>query len=209
MKAYKPQSFEHLAGLDGISDAQVKEHLELYQGYVKQVNTLSEKLMELLGKGKPSGTDPYFAELTRHLGFEYNGMILHEYYFSNLKRAGEPSPGKSSGLAQAMAQSFGSLETWKADFQAIGGMRGIGWAILFQDPATGQLSNQWITLHQDGIPAGFKPLLVMDVWEHAFMRDYKVTEKAKYIEAFFRNVDWQAVEHRLSEQAAVRPATAA
>jgi superoxide dismutase, Fe-Mn family len=209
MKAYKPQSFEHLTGLDGISDAQVKEHLELYQGYVKQVNTLSEKLMEHLSKGKPSGTDPYFAELTRHLGFEYNGMILHEYYFSNLKRAGEPSPGKSSGLAQAMNQCFGSLETWKADFQAIGGMRGIGWAILFQDPATGLLSNQWITLHQDGIPAGFKPLLVMDVWEHAYMRDYKATEKAKYIEAFFRNVDWQAVERRLNEQAAVRPAAAA
>lgn len=206
MKAYKPQSFDHLTGLDGISDAQVKEHLELYQGYVKQVNTLSEKLTELLAKGKPQGTDPYFAELTRHLGFEYNGMILHEYYFSNLKRGGEPSPGKTSGLAQAIGQSFGSVETWKGDFQAIGGMRGIGWAILFQDPATGHLTNQWVTLHQDGVPAGFKPLLVMDVWEHAFMRDYKATEKAKYIEAFFRNVDWQAVERRLNEPAAVRPA---
>jgi Fe-Mn family superoxide dismutase len=209
MKAYRPQSFDHLTGLDGISDTQVKEHLELYQGYVKQVNTLSEKLQELLGGGKVSGTDPYFAELTRHLGFEYNGMILHEYYFSNLKRAAEPSPPKASGLAQAMAQSFGSLETWKADFQAIGGMRGIGWAVLFQDPATGRLTNQWITLHQDGTPAGFKPLLVMDVWEHAFMRDYKATEKATYIQAFFRNVDWQVVERRLNEAAAVRPAAAA
>ena len=204
MKAYKPQSFDHLTGLDGISDAQVKEHLELYQGYVKQVNTLGEKLTELLAKGKPQGTDPYFAELTRHLGFEYNG--LHEYYFSNLTRGGEPSPGKTSGLAQAIGQSFGSVETWKGDFEAIGGMRGIGWAILFQDPATGHLTNQWVTLHQDGVPAGFKPLLVMDVWEHAFMRDYKATEKAKYIEAFFRNVDWQAVERRLNEPAAVRPA---
>jgi Fe-Mn family superoxide dismutase len=193
MKAYKPQSFDQLTGLDGISDGQVKEHLELYQGYVKQVNVLNEKLTELLGKGKPSGTDPYFAELTRHLGFEYNGMILHEYYFSNLKRAADPSPAKASGLAQALGESFGSLDTWKADFQAIGGMRGIGWAVLFQDPATSRLTNQWINLHQDGIPAGFKPLLVMDVWEHAFMRDYKATEKAKYIEAFFRNVDWQVV----------------
>ena len=209
MKAYKPQSFDHLTGLDGISDAQVKEHLELYQGYVKQVNTLSDKLMEVLAKGKPTGTDPYFAELTRHLGFEYNGMILHEYYFSNLKRASEPSPGKSSGLVQAISQSFGALETWKADFQAIGGMRGIGWAILFQDPVTGQLTNQWITLHQDGIPAGFKPLLVMDVWEHAFMRDYKAGEKGRYIDAFFRNIDWRTVERRLIEPMALRPAAAA
>jgi Fe-Mn family superoxide dismutase len=208
MKAYKPQSFDQLTGLEGISDAQVKEHLELYQGYVKQVNILTDKLAEMLAKGKPAGTDPYFAELTRHLGFEYNGMILHEYYFSNLNRAAEPTPPKSSGLAQALGESFGSMETWKADFQAIGGMRGIGWAALFQDPATGRLTNQWITLHQDGIPAGFKPLLVMDVWEHAFMRDYKATEKDKYIEAFFRNVDWQSVERRLNEQAAVRPVAA-
>jgi superoxide dismutase, Fe-Mn family len=209
MKAYTPQSFEQLTGLDGISDAQVKEHLELYQGYVKQVNTLSEKLMELLGKGKPSGTDPYFAELTRHLGFEYNGMILHEYYFSNLRPAAEPAPASSSALGQALTEAFGALEAWKTDFQAMGDMRGIGWVILFEDPATERLTNHWISLHQDGVPAGFKPLLVMDVWEHAFMRDYKVTDKAKYVEAFFRNVDWQAVERRLREESAVRPAAAA
>jgi Fe-Mn family superoxide dismutase len=208
-KPYAEQRFDHLKGLDGISDDQIGEHRALYAGYVSQVNTLNAELSALRERGRASGRDAEFAELTRRLGFEYNGMILHEYYFSNLKRAGEPSPGKSSGLAQALNQCFGSLETWKADFQAIGGMRGIGWAILFQDPATGLLSNQWITLHQDGIPAGFKPLLVMDVWEHAFMRDYKATEKAKYIEAFFRNVDWQCVERRLSEPAAVRPAAAA
>ncbi len=76
-------------------------------------------------------------------------------------------------------------------------MRGIGWVILFEDPVTDRLSNHWVSLHQNGIPAGFKPLLVMDVWEHAFMRDYKATEKAKYVEAFFRNVDWPMVERRL------------
>ena len=78
-------------------------------------------------------------------------------------------------------------------------MRGVGWVILFQDPATDRLTNHWITLHQDGVPAGFKPLLVMDVWEHAFMRDYKATERDQYIEAFFRNIDWAAVEARLQE----------
>jgi Fe-Mn family superoxide dismutase len=206
MKAYKPQSFEHLTGLDGISDAQVKEHLELYQGYVKQVNTLSEKLMEHLAKGKPSGTDPYFAELTRHLGFEYNGMILHEYYFGNLKPRSEPSPPSGSGLARALGDAFGSVDRWQTDFQAVGEMRGIGWAILFQDPATDRLTNHWVTLHQAGVPAGFKPLLVMDVWEHAFMRDYKASEKKKYIEAFFRNIDWSIVETRLREEAAIRHA---
>src|SRR2546425_859130 len=113
----------------------------------------------MVRKGKPSGTDPHFAELTRHLGFEYNGMILHEYYFSNLKRAADPAPAKGSGLAQAFEQNFGGAERWKVDFQAIGGMRGVGWAVLFQDPVTDRLVNHWISLHQDGPPAGFKPLL--------------------------------------------------
>jgi Fe-Mn family superoxide dismutase len=207
-KTYKEQRFDHLHRLDGISDDQLAEHFKLYAGYVKQVNALNAELAELRGQGKASGTNPEFAELTRRLGFEYNGMILHEYYFENLKPAAEPSPARGSGLAQALSQAFGSFEQWAADFQAIGGMRGVGWAILFEDPVTDQLSNHWITLHQEGIPAGFKPLLVMDVWEHAYMRDYKATERAKYVEAFFRNIDWARVERRLGEEATVRPAAA-
>jgi Fe-Mn family superoxide dismutase len=209
VKAYKEQSFDHLHRLRGISDDQVTEHLKLYAGYVKQVNALNEELAELLGKGKASGKDPEFAELTRRLGFEYNGMILHEYYFSNLKAGGEPTPPYSSGVGKALGEAFGSVDTWKADFQAMGDMRGIGWVILFQDPATDRLTNHWVTLHQDGVPAGFKPLLVMDVWEHAFMRDYKATDKARYVEAFFQNIDWAMVERRLHEASAVRPAAAA
>jgi Fe-Mn family superoxide dismutase len=202
---YKEQSFT-LMGLDGISDDQVAEHLKLYAGYVKNVNILNEQLAELAGSGKASGSNPEFAELTRRLGFEYNGMILHEYYFSNLCTAADPMPAAASGLAQALSQTYGSVDDWKKDFQAMGAMRGIGWVILFQDPVTGRLTNQWVSLHQDGVPAAFKPLLVMDVWEHAFMRDYKATEKGKYVEAFFRNIDWQMVDRRLSERAAIRPA---
>jgi Fe-Mn family superoxide dismutase len=209
VKTYKEQSFDHLHGLQGISDAQITEHLTLYAGYVKQVNALNQRLADLLGKGKASGKDPEFAELTRRLGFEYNGMILHEYYFSNLRPGGEPTPPARSGTAQALVEAFGTLDAWETDFQAMGDMRGIGWVILFQDPATDRLTNHWVTLHQDGVPAGFKPLLVMDVWEHAFMRDYKATDKASYVEAFFRNIDWQMVEQRLHEGSAIRPAAAA
>jgi superoxide dismutase, Fe-Mn family len=88
-------------------------------------------------------------------------------------------------------------------------MRGVGWVMLCQDPATARVTNHWVTLHQDGVPAGFKPLLVMDVWEHAFMRDYAATEKGRYIDAFFRNVDWATVDRRLREPQAIRPAAAA
>jgi len=207
-KTYKAQSFDHLKELDGISDAQIAEHLKLYEGYIKQVNALNAELAEQRAKGKASGTNPEFAELTRRLGFEYNGMILHEYYFENLRRAADPRPPANSGLAQAIGSSFDTTEQWMADFHAIGEMRGVGWVILFEDPVTDRLSNHWITLHQEGIPAGFKPLLVMDVWEHAFMRDYKATERKKYVEAFFRNIDWALVERRLQQTASVRPAAA-
>jgi superoxide dismutase, Fe-Mn family len=205
---YTEQKFD-LKGLDGISDDQIKEHVALYVGYVKQVNALNDELAELRAHGRASGKDHEFAELTRRLGFEYNGMILHEYYFSNLRAAADPKPAASSRIAQALAESFGSVEQWRIDFHAIGGMRGIGWVLLCQDTVTRRLSNHWVTLHQDGVPAGFKPLLVLDVWEHAFMRDYKATEKGRYLEAFFRNLDWQTVERRLEEPTAIRPAAAA
>ena len=204
-KQYKAQKFD-LKGLRGISDDQLGEHFKLYEGYVENVNKLNADLMQLITGGKASGKNPEFAEMTRRLGFEYNGMILHEYYFSNLRSNAEPQPGRESALGRALVSSFGSLENWQQDFHAIGEIRGVGWVILFEDPATDRLTNHWITLHQDGVPAGFKPLLVMDVWEHAFMRDYKATERAKSIEAFFRNIDWQMVERRLRAEAAVRPA---
>src|SRR5207244_7619202 len=121
----------------------------------------------------------------------------------------EPQPAAGSALAAALIESFGSVDQWHGDFQAIGDMRGIGWVILFEDPVTDRLTNHWVSLHQEGIVAGFKPLLVMDVWEHEFMRDYKATEKAKYVEAFFRNVDWAMVQRRLQEAQAIRPAAAA
>ena len=205
-KTYKEHPFD-LHGLDGISDAQITEHLALYAGYVKQVNGLNEELAAMTGRGQASGKNPEFAELTRRLGFEYNGMLLHEHYFSNLRPAAEPNPPSGSALAAALVESFGSVEQWQTAFHAIGEMRGVGWVILFQDPATHWLTNHWITLHQEGVPAGFKPLLVMDVWEHAFMRDYKATERGKYIAAFFRNIDWRMIEQRLQETSALRLAS--
>jgi Fe-Mn family superoxide dismutase len=197
---YKKRVFD-LHGLDGISDAQIEEHLVLYAGYVTQVNGLNEELAGMIGRGPASVRSPEFGDRTRHLGFEYNGMILHEYYFSNLRAAADPAPPRGSGVAAALAESFGSVAQWQAAFQAIGAMRGVGWAVLLQDPSTGWLTNHWITLHQEGVPAGFKPLLVMDVWEHAFMRDYQASERGKYVEAFFRNIDWRVVERRLEARA--------
>ena len=209
VRMYKEQSFGHLKGLAGISDRQIAEHLALYAGYVRQVNKLNEELAELRSRSQASARHAEFAELTRRLGFEYNGMILHEYYFSDLRPAPESMPRQGSKLADALTEAFGSVDQWLTAFQAIAAMRGVGWVILFQDAVTKRLSDHWISLHQDGVPAGFKPLLVMDVWEHAFMPDYRASERVLYIDAFFRNVDWEMVERRLEGDIAIRPAVAA
>jgi len=132
--------------------------------------------------------------------------LVHELYFSNLKPGGESRPSDRQAVGRALAESYGSVDQWQANFQALGGMRGIGRVILYQDPVNGRLVNQWISLHQDGSPARWKPILVMDVWEHAFMRDYKATERAKYVDAFFKSVDWSTVDQRLREAPTVRSA---
>jgi len=193
---YAPKKW-NLAGLQGISDQTLIVHFGLYEGYVKNTNLLNEQIYEKIKDGKAAGADPGFAELTRRLGFEYNGMVLHEYYFDNMT-ANASGPPASGALYEALGASFGDFDTWKKDFAAVGGMRGVGWAIAYQDPKSGRISNHWITLHEDGNVAGFKPVLVMDVWEHAFLLDYKPAERSKYIESFFANVDWKAAEGRLT-----------
>jgi len=196
-KKYTPRDFSKVRGLTGISDKQIEEHLKLYEGYVKRCNTLTEKLFALCNEGKASGADPVYAELTRRLGFEYAGMVNHEYYFDNMTGGAQAEPPAGSKFRKAVEASFGKYETWLADFRAVATMPGIGWAFTFQDPNTGWLSNHFVQLHQDNVVPGFRPVLVMDGWEHAFMRDYLATERAKYVDAFFKNVSWEAVEKRI------------
>jgi superoxide dismutase, Fe-Mn family len=196
-KIYKPKTF-NLSGLTGISDKTLQMHFKLYEGYVTNTNTLTEKIGNILADGKVDQEEmPAYSELTRRLGFEYNGMVLHEYYFGNMKRQGGGDADRGSRFRGAVERSFPSYDIWKTDFTGIGKMRGVGWAICYLDPAAGTISNHWITLHETGNISGFVPLLVMDVWEHAFLLDYKPAERPKYIEAFLSNVDWGAVEQRM------------
>jgi superoxide dismutase, Fe-Mn family len=195
-QSYTPKKWS-LAGRKGISDHTLEVHFGLYEGYVKNVNLINEQREALAREGKAAATNLPYAELTRRLGFEYNGMVLHEYYFDNLTAAGNGAP-TSGKLYEAAAASFGDFESWKKDFAAVGAMRGVGWAIAYQDPNSGRLSNHWVSLHEDGNVAGFTPILVMDVWEHAFMLDYKPADRPKYIEAFFTNVNWPTAESRLT-----------
>jgi len=196
-ESYKPKTFD-LSDLSGISDQTLEMHFKLYEGYVTNTNLLTEKISEILADGKVDKEElPAYSELTRRLGFEYNGMVLHEYYFGNMKRGGGGEPAAQSDFRAAVERSFPSFDIWKTDFVSVGKMRGVGWAIAYLNPAQGRISNHWIELHENGNVAGFVPLLVMDVWEHAYLLDYKPADRPKYIEAFLANVDWEAVEKRM------------
>jgi Fe-Mn family superoxide dismutase len=195
-KVYKPQEF-NLSGLKGISDQTLEMHFKLYEGYVKATNDLTERIAAILSDGQVDKEEmPAYSELTRRLGFEYNGMVLHEYYFGNMKKGGGGDAARGSQFRGAVEKTFPSYEIWRTDFVSVGKMRGVGWAICYLDPKNGGVSNHWIELHETGNIAGFVPLLVMDVWEHAFLLDYKPADRPKYIDAFLSNVDWNAVEHR-------------
>jgi Fe-Mn family superoxide dismutase len=187
---YPVKDYGNLIGMEGFSETLLKNHFTLYQGYVTNTN----KLQELLNSKAKDATNPEYAELKRRFGFEFNGMRLHEYYFENL--AGKAPPDKSGTLAEKLSDDFGGYDAWEQDFRATGAMRGIGWTILYQDNVTGQLFNQWINEHEVGHLAGCKPILVMDVFEHAFMTDYGL-KRADYIAAFFKNINWSEVESRL------------
>ena len=195
---YKAKTFD-LSDLTGISNETLAMHFKLYEGYVTNTNTLNQRIADLMGAGELDATQvAAFSEMKRRFGFEYNGMVLHEYYFENMKKQGTGDPDEKSAFARSAAESFGSYEIWKADFVNTGKMRGVGWAATYQDPSNGAISNHWINLHETGNVAGYTPILIMDVWEHAFIKDYAPADRPKYIEAFFSNINWETVSGRLS-----------
>jgi Fe-Mn family superoxide dismutase len=190
---YVARDYNSLIGLQGFSETLLKNHFTLYQGYVANTNKVTETLDQMLKDGK-TGT-PEYAELKRRFGWEFNGMRLHEYYFENL---GGKAPLDHYGpLGKQMQCDFGSYELWEKDFRATGAMRGIGWVVLYQDRESKRLFNFWINEHDVSHPAGCAPILIMDVFEHAFMLDYGL-KKADYIDAFFKNIAWSAVEGRMA-----------
>lgn len=191
--AYETKNFEHLLGISGLSDSLLKNHFTLYQGYVANFNKLNQILIGLEKEGK-YGT-PEYAELNRRFGWEWNGMRLHEYYFENLTKQPKALDGNSELFKKIIAE-FGSYELWEKDFKSMGTMRGIGWVILYYDASADLLFNVWINEHDVGHFAGAAPLLVMDVFEHAYMPDYGL-KKGDYVEVFVKAIDWEAVVKRL------------
>ncbi|HOW60468.1 MAG TPA: Fe-Mn family superoxide dismutase [Candidatus Moranbacteria bacterium] len=192
---YETKNFEKLLGIEGFSEKLLKNHFTLYQGYVNNFNKLDEILMGMEKEGKFEG--PVFSELNRRLGWEFDGMRLHELYFENMMKGGSKME-LDSDLGKKIKQEWESFAMWEKDFKSMGAMRGIGWVILYYDKIAGRLFNVWINEHDSGHLVGCVPILVMDVFEHAYIGDYEI-KKADYIEAFMKVVCWHVVTARFNE----------
>lgn len=194
---YTEKQFD-ISGLQGISDKTIEEHKKLYAGYVKHTNLILEKINEL---SIDSEKNAYvLGELQRRFGFEFDGMRNHEYYFENL--IGGPqeiTPGK---LKSAIEKEWGSYDAWLARFKAIAMTRGIGWAVLYYDKAADKLVHAWVEEQHLGQLNGLHFILGLDMWEHSYMLDYAPSEKKKYVEAFFANLNWKASEERFEAASA-------
>lgn len=193
MHTYTPQIFS-LPELSGLSEKQIKVHIGLYEGYVKHINILREQIkdLEVLDKEKYAYA---ITETRRRLGFEFNGMRMHEYYFTQFE-GGAVTCNTESSFAKVVSEKYGSVENFITHFTSVAMSRGIGWSILYYDPIGNTPHTAWVTDHELGQLGGLPILLALDMWEHAFMVDYVPAEKKNYIEAFLKNVNWSIVEKR-------------
>lgn len=193
MHTYTPKTFA-LPELPGLSEKQVKAHLGLYEGYVKHIDVLRNQIAELTALDKEKYAYAIM-ETRRRLGFEFNGMRMHEYYFTQLEGGASPIASDSK-LALAVTEKYGSVEDFITHFKTVGMSRGIGWSVLYADPVASTMHIAWVSDHELGQLGGLPIILAMDMWEHAFMVDYLPAEKKNYVEAFMNNVNWSVVAKR-------------
>ena len=192
---YQTKTFD-LPVLTGLSEKQIKVHLGLYEGYVKHANLIMEKI-QALKEADAEGNAYLVNELRRRFAFEFNGMRMHEYYFTQFE--GEKGGDPASALAKAAEAKYGSGEKFIAHIKEVAGSRGIGWVVVYSDPEAKTLHTTFVNDHELGQLAGLPVILALDLWEHAFMVDYVPAEKKNYIEAFFANLNWSVVEKRFNE----------
>ncbi len=194
MKKFEEKTFT-IPALTGISAKNIEEHLKLYSGYVKNSNTILEKISEYR---KDSENNAYaLGELQRRFAFEFDGMRNHEYYFGSLE--GGPSPlSAESTLHKKIEEEWENFDGFLNMFKAIALTRGVGWAILYYDPATDRLLTQWVDEQHLGHLTGLDWILGIDMWEHAFVSDYQPSGKKNYVEDFFKNLNWNKIEENFN-----------
>jgi len=194
METFTTKNFE-LGELKGISSKSIEEHLKLYKGYVTNTNLIFSKLQEL--KSEPEKNAYILAELQRRLGFEFGGMRNHEYYFSSLS-GGSKEINKEGELYKKILKDWGSFESFLEHFKFVALTRGIGWSMLYFDKTSNKLIISWIDEQHIGHLAGTSIVLALDMWEHSYYLDYIPSEKKKYIESFFLNLNWKIIENNFN-----------
>jgi superoxide dismutase, Fe-Mn family len=189
---YEAKTF-NIPELTGISQKSIEEHLGLYKGYVKHVNLIREKIAAY--SNDPENNGYAISEMQRRFGFEYGGMKNHEYYFAQFE--GGAQALSAGTLTELIEQQWGSVEAWLEGFKKIAMTRGVGWAMLYIDNATNQLVQTWVDEQHLGQLADAHIVLALDMWEHSYMLDYPPSEKKKYVDAFFANLNWEVVAGRV------------
>jgi len=192
MTQFNPKQF-NIGELIGISAKNIEEHIKLYQGYVKNANTIQEQIEEL---SKDSEKNAYtLGEINRRFSFEFNGMRNHEVYFS-LFEGGSKEINNESNLAKKITETFGSFENMLNKLKGIALTRGIGWAMLSQDHESKDLILHWLDEQHLGQLQNTKPIIAIDMWEHSYVADYQPSGKKQYVEDFFKNLNWSVAEER-------------
>jgi Fe-Mn family superoxide dismutase len=195
METFTTKTF-NIGELVGISSKNIEEHLKLYKGYVNNTNLIFNKLAEL--KNDPEKNAFLLGELQRRLGFEFDGMRNHEYFFASLSD-GKKEINNDGELYKKIESEWGSFENFLGHFKFVATTRGIGWTILYYDKISDKLIITWVDEHHLGQLTGLSPVLCLDMWEHAYVYDYPTSEKKKYIESFFENLNWQNVEENFDK----------
>ncbi len=189
--AHQPKKFD--LKLDGISENQISQHRDiLYAGYVNKLNEIEERLKTVdLSKANQTFSD--LRALKVDETFALNGVVLHELYFENLGGKGGKPTG---GLSDMIAKEWGSYDKWAENFKACG-MAARGWVILGISAYDGKLHNYCLDAHNSIVPVNVMPILVLDVYEHAYTIDFGV-KRPPYIDAFMKNIEWSVCARRFS-----------
>jgi Fe-Mn family superoxide dismutase len=188
---YEVKNYSHLQNIGKISNEAMVMHFKLYEGYVKNTNIILEKLKTL------EVNSPEWNELHRRFGWEFDGMRNHEIFFDSLTTEVSGENPVAGEIKNKIVENFGSVEDWKKEFVGIAKMRGIGWVVLVQDNRTGKLLNTWVNEHDAGMLSDVKIILNMDMFEHAFIKDFG-TDRAPYIDSIFAHINWEVVSERLN-----------
>ena len=191
---YVERKFD-LPTLAGLSQASVDAHLGLYAAYVKNFNAITALAGELLKDSEKNAHA--IAELMRRRSFEFGGMRLHELYFGQCEGAAAPITA-GGALENAIKEQYGNPEYLLMEVRHVAMMRGPGWSLLYWDPTVKQFLVGFSGEQHQGHFVTLPIILALDVWEHAYLADYGTTGKDKYIDAFFKNLNWSVVERRFS-----------